>query len=329
MFCFDIPQDAALHTYCDSFACHTADMGVEFSMPHFETPCVHDLLPDWHTRSQLRVDVEILQDSIPEGPFATGSADDLCLDVFLKSALPIYGLQHTTNNLNEDVHKALSYWPCFWEQLKNFEGLLLNPGRLRRFRNSCVHGSVMADKAHMVTRWTAQLYEKRWKCVVAFLRRLASIMQIFRVCWDEEAYRDADDNLRSSTGSRVAEDDDGGPLGQFDPSALTKSIKDNFFNRYIHFAIGVDDICETHLASWGEGCLCHEMLFRHGSSGDGMSQYRRRQLLACHFTDSVTVCPMAGKRAPELAAGRIYTVRIHMALAQECNIHTAEGVGKC
>lgn len=217
----------------------------------------------------------------------------------------MYGLQHLTNNLNEDIHKSLAYFEKFWSQLKNFEALLFHRERRRRLVVSCIIGSARADEEHKLCHFSCQLYEKRWKCVVAFLKRLVVVMPLLRACWDEQKYKDGTDVAMDVSGAS----DEANPLGQLDLPGLTISIHDAFFNRYLVFALGVDDIAETKLASWGEGCICHEA-FYVGNRGvhDFSSQYRRNKLLTHHFGKGISVCPMAGKKAPEMAAGRLYEV---------------------
>ena len=67
---------------------------------------------------------------------------------------------------------------------------------------------------------------------------------------------------------------------------------------------------QERLSAWGEGCACHEPIFEHRQHGrlQMMSEYRRRKLIRSHFGEGRQVCPMAGKRADEMALGRLRTV---------------------
>ena len=42
-------------------------------------------------------------------------------DEYLPNALTIYGLQHLCDNLCDDIHTGMPYWPEFFRLLKNFE----------------------------------------------------------------------------------------------------------------------------------------------------------------------------------------------------------------
>ena len=51
------------------------------------------------------------------------------------------------------------------------------------------------------------------------------------------------------------------------------------------------------LASFGEGCNCHEPWASH------LSPAARGQLLQAHYGKGIHTCPMAGMRAPEIVCG--------------------------
>ena len=56
---------------------------------------------------------------------------------------------------------------------------------------------------------------------------------------------------------------DDNPVGEFDPDALTKSIKSNFFNRYVHFSLRAvlsdSDSRNRENIFWEAFHLCMEM----------------------------------------------------------------------
>ena len=127
--------------------------------------------------------------------------------------------------------------------------------------------------------------------------------------WDEKKYVEGVDNAKIA---RYGDgDDDEGLTGiadcrALDLPALTKALKSSFFIRYVHFAISVDEI-PTKLASFGESCVCHAPLLV-GADGKPVSEYRRRLVIQDHYGAGMRVCPMAGKNAPELAAGKLFKV---------------------
>ena len=84
--------------------------------------------------------------------------------------------------------------------------------------------------------------------------------------------------------------------GTFNSELLRETLRERFFLCYMHMVIKLDKAPEK-LASWCEGCSCHYSLFH------GKEYPERAKLMRIHFGGATTVCPMAGKRAPELATG--------------------------
>ena len=116
-----------------------------------------------------------------------------------------------------------------------------------------MRGSVHQAREHELERWSHGLYEKCWRCVIAFLRRLHPVWDILVDCWDTQKYHhaekpeDEENDAEGDAGSRA-----------FDAHLIGTTLKDKLFAIYIEFAMGADEIPETHLSSWGEGCECHE-----------------------------------------------------------------------
>ena len=218
----------------------------------------------------------------------------------MRNAFKIYGFQHCVNNLNADVHRSLKHWPQFWIQLKNFEQLLRYPPRRRRFVFTCLRGTPLEVHQSKFKTWNVLLYEPRWHCVLAFLKRLAPLLHVFRLGWDQVKYErgvDTDSALAKEweAGETVASDD----TGKFDPGLVTSTIHSAFFNRYVAFAIKADEVPERKLASWAEQCVCHRPLLQD------LSEYLRRKMFVNHFGLGVRTCPMSGKVLPEIIDGQL------------------------
>ena len=234
----------------------------------------------------------------------------------MQNALPVYGLQHCTDDINADMQKILQYWPTFWNQLKNAESFLMFPERRKRFISSCMEGTPYIRYERHIEKFSASLYEKRWHEVVRFTSRLTKLMCALVPCWDHRKYLAATDMQRSAAeGGDDQEAEHGGAGKQkFDPELFTKTLQDPMFHRYCVFVEAVQGFSKTHLASWGEGCPCHDPLLQmiadvypSVSLAHSQNLYHRRKLFRKHY-DGFDFCPMAGKRAPELAAGRLSQV---------------------
>ena len=169
----------------NSICSHTSDFGVEHSLPDFAVSSLDALVPDWINREELQPDTDDV--SMADRVAAADPADDSS-SAFLPTAIPIYGLQHLTNNLNTDVHISLSYWATFYSQLKNVSGLLNHAGRRRRYVATCIRGSRFENEEHKFKRWSATLYEKRWRCIIAFLKHLVPLLGILQSSFSAEKY---------------------------------------------------------------------------------------------------------------------------------------------
>ena len=173
----ELPSNVSLEDFAASFASFTSDLGAEASLPNFHCKNMEEMLPPWVDRSLVRLDVDDVGAPLEEP--ARAATDTV---TFLPNALSIYGLQHAIFNLNKDVHTCLQYCNEFWPQIKNFEALFAkNQGdRRRRFTWTCMMGSPLQGHIHKLQRWTASLYEPRWKEVANFLKHLCPILYIFR-----------------------------------------------------------------------------------------------------------------------------------------------------
>eukprot|EP00959_Pyramimonas_sp_CCMP1952_P101318 2119612-Pyramimonas_sp.AAC.1 len=91
----------------------------------------------------------------------------------------------------------------------------------------------------------------------------------------------------------------------FDKALFSRSLRSVTFHSFLCLVLKLDAMPER-LAGWCEGCACHEDLFREKQF---KHQSRRRQVIELHFGKSHRrSCPLAGKRAPDLAAGYIEEV---------------------
>ena len=61
------------------------------------------------------------------------------------------------------------------------------------------------------------------------------------------------------------------------------------------------------LAVWCEGCVCHDRFVRHGDDQPMRQRHSvgKAEAIHAHYGPHRHTCPMAGKRAPELAAGAL------------------------
>eukprot|EP00974_Lingulodinium_polyedra_P091046 8828103-Lingulodinium_polyedra.AAC.1 len=114
---------------------------------------------------------------------------------------------------------------------------------------------------------------------------------ILRGCWDTSKYRGRE-------GGR-AEGNERGEV-QLDLELLTDTLKSNWFFAFMDTLLALHQTLQS-LASWSEGCFCHEFMVGHPQHGrPRTSSYQ----VTCSF-DTFEACPLKCLRAPELAAGAV------------------------
>ena len=247
-----------------------------------------ELFPAWHNLDPLEADGEALQ------------ADEAAAQVpgqrfFLPNAIPIMGMQHCVCNLLKEVHNALEHWSGFWQDLKNLESLLNWPFRRRRLIVTCIRGTPFEHLERHFEGFSQSLYEARWHEVAKFVRKLTPLLRPLRSVWDSRKFEAAGVDVEGGALPHA-------PAGAsaFDPQALTRCLQCPKFASYVCLVNKLEQVPER-LASWAEDCYCHERVCER------LSQHKRHEVLKAHY-ETICVCPMAGKRAPELAAGHIQNV---------------------
>ena len=230
--------------------------------------------------------------------------------MFLPQALRIPGSLHIINNALEQVTESLSHWQEFLKQLKLFEALW-SFGRLQRFVNYCLRPSVLSHKCDDILRQKlGSLYTKRWGEVVYFCIRLKAVLPILRSAWDEKKFLFGIGGVSVAGSDRQADEaeaEDSQNMGShFQASLLTQTLRDPFFFAYFDMILSLVSMTED-MAHWAESCSCHEDLLQHTSSRSSEQQVRRSTMksgraISNLFSGKAEVCPMRGKRLPELVA---------------------------
>ena len=211
---------------------------------------------------------------------------------FLPRALCVPGFQHIVDGLIAEAHRGLEHWATFHAQLKVLERLLNRRWRRERYIRTCVEGTPFEHRTHLLIDWSASLYEKRWREVLNFLRKLKPILELVGATFDARKYTGG--SLNDADNKSEQED------GPWDPQVAASILRSNFFKMYVSFALDIDEIPQA-LGRWASGCPCHSHLVC------GKSTYYVRSLMSLHY-GAAGSCPLGGKRACEVAAGEVDTV---------------------
>ena len=158
--------------------------------------------------------------------------------------------------------------------------------------------------AHKFDAFGANLYTERWGEISNFCKELKGLMFLLRQCWSESKYGQYIDTSREFTDRPNAEVRTPEHLGKWDPKAITRILKDNYFQRFFLLHVAMDEIPQQHIASWSEGCECHEVLMTNGA-GECLSKYQKEKMFESHYGQKYMKCMLAGNRAPLLAAGYV------------------------
>ena len=270
---------SALEAMCSSIVSFTTDLGTETGISEFQCVDCSTLLPTWLTAGALQP--EELGDS-REVP-----AEHAARFVFQR-AIVIPGALHLLHSVMQGTEERLPHWPCFHAQLKLLEGLLSHQPRRERFIATCLLGS---DKAHLASEFkhfSAGLYDKRWYSVVRFVLQIRNLLPVLKETWNHAAYQ-----------RFGAHRDQDGEEDSFKADDVTRVLDDPLFHGYTAMVSQLHGVPKS-LASWMEGCSCHETLL------SGQPSHRRGTFL--HSQLGRSVCPMSGCRSCELAAGALEDV---------------------
>lgn len=269
---FECPTPKSLQLHLSRFVSWTTDLGTEAQLPQFQARGLATVLP-CYMYHQLESDV-LESDSGNEG-------EDI-LKPIMPNAMLTAGALHITHNCSQDLHSKMAWWPEFYGHLKAVSNLLV-PHLRDRLIACCVRGSAAAAQEHIFSKISLPaLYEKRWQVVIKFTRALLPHFRLIKQVWDFDKFK------------IDGKDADGDAGAAFD-SALASPL----FCSYLFMVNGIHSVL-SKLEFWLEDCACHEHLFQNMSS---KRQRKKRQALfgGGRFVD----CPMRGKRASELAAGKL------------------------
>ncbi|CAL1151620.1 unnamed protein product [Cladocopium goreaui] len=263
-----------LRCHLDNVVSWTTDLGVEAQLPQFQAKHLDSILPTY-------VHQTLESDLADEDQETVGDAD--AFPIMPKALLTPGGL-HITHNARQDLRTKMLWFDKFWDHLKAVAALLVPQHLRERIIARLVRGTASAEHEHLFASLSLPaLYEKRWQVVAKFLKNLLPHFRLLKRVWNLQDFL---------IDGKDAEGDVG--------ASFDVALADPMFCSYVFMVDGVQNIL-LNLERWLENCACHEHLFTTLSSK--RQRKKRGQLFggAVRFVD----CPMRGKRAPELAAGKL------------------------
>ena len=221
-------------------------------------------------------------------------------DHLFQHALPVPGLLHIMDNLTKDIHEhALSSFETISKQLTVLTSLFCEEQHRERFVEKCLRQGDLAHWIRDFDRAFEQPIHWRWGSLITVLQWILELEAKIKHAWDPGKY--GDDNARQH-------DKQEGTV--FSKEAVTHVIRDNFFWAYLHMCSSLHLAIEQ-LMWWSENCPCHPNEAQPGESRIARSHREKTEFarliakMGSSWASIFNICPMKGKRAPEIACGML------------------------
>ncbi|CAE7825398.1 SHE10 [Symbiodinium sp. CCMP2456] len=280
----------------------TTDMGTEMSIPDYEAAGLESVLP------AFMLEPELLSE---EDPLLHASADAAASSGhLLPEALLVPGILHVVNNMTKEIDGTLSFWDGF---LPGFRAIakLLHRTDLRQRLIAAIRETPYAWLESSFEKGVAAPAEWRWGTVTAIAPHILSLRSALRAIWHPSLFGHTQNEEDQGGGGRERE-----PLQLDDITAAVRCKKWWLQLEVVYQLNHFGD----EFSSWAEGCQCHGWLRPTASSAPHMRKQVVRSQEAEHLNAArhllglsasnggdgfEFLCPLAGRRAPELACGAV------------------------
>ncbi len=210
-------------------------------------------------------------------------------------ALAVSGMLHILDNLTHDLHAALRHWSVLRGQIRVLAAFLCDRSRRELFVASCLRKSPFrsCESRFLKGARLKKPYDKRWGSTAEFMKQALPWLPMLRCAWGPTTFKKA----TARRGDAEADVPDGWHADEFDEAEFSKVLRSSLFEAYVRVILAVENVV-TGLRQWSESCPCHYL-------PASLPDARRRRVHALGITQN---CAMAGKRAPEMAVGRLAAV---------------------
>lgn len=293
-----------LREVCSQVIGVTVDMGTESGVPTALGGDAVAYLPSWMRKLDcMQADCGL--DALP-----------VVSDAIFPSSLISPGLDHIANNLQDAMDKELPGWPEWLPGFKALVHLLSHRHLLQRLVARCIRGTAHEPLCKIFETCVSPVASWRWGTIVKTLPDVLRLEKALRVVWDEGKFRQGNEELEGNSQDDV-----------LDCCLITATVHDRKWWSYGQMISQLHYV--GHFASaWGSGCRCHEWLggaTKHAGQLEILENARQSLSLQHSGCDgSKFECPLKGKRAPELAAGKLFE-----AVAKAAEAARAEAIIAC
>ena len=283
----------------------TADLGVESGLNTFRGN-VCALFGDW---AKAEAFPELYENAPEDDPAGRGAAEfdflpdastavvprmdldrerlkDFNLDFTQSIYIP--GPLHIMHNLTEGLGKAMKWWTPFVARLTHVCRLLKRKWNRARLLATCFSDAPWAAHVDLYRSFDGQVYEGRWGSVLHAVSALRPLEVSLRGAWSKQKF------------SLNGQNPDGKKSKSLDIELVDDACKSDLFWAYLDMTHELGQTIE-HVMNWCESCPCHG----HDKLLQGQKKHGKTGLLS---RIGLSTCPLAGRRAPECAAGKVLSV---------------------
>ena len=175
---------------------------------------------------------------------------------------------------------------------------------------TCIKGTRFSAMEVIYKKGCVRHATWRWGTIHSILQRFLEVKNSLRLVWDKGRFMGEAPGSEDDASRRQLQESDKDTLKV---DMLTKAIKSPKWWCYTEMLALLHDV-QVDCSHWAESCPCHSWLspigkvskrFIYSDAADKLQNCRLLQGLERSHLDGVrySPCPMAGKRAPELAMG--------------------------
>lgn len=276
-----------LRSVCAQVCSLTVDMDVEVGLADAAGGDVNQYLPAWTQDSGLVAD---------EGLAALEALGEQSDRHLFPNSFVSTGLDHISNNLQSDLDEHLSGWKTWLPKFKALTNLCSKRHHLNRLIARCIRDTPFAPLTRMFETAVPPCAKWRWGTICKSLPAILERHRPLSMIWNKAKFLG---------GTELDGDDDDD--NRLDVDHVTEALQSPSWLAYGQMILHLHEIA-NFISGWGSGCKCHEWLRPHkGSSTSVWDETLQDVIQSLQLpTDSDGMryqCPLAGKRAPELASG--------------------------
>ena len=216
------------------------------------------------------------------------------------------------NNMTKEIDDKLPFWQTWIVGFRGIARLLYVDHLRRRLIGLCVKNTPYSWLEDSFAKGVKKPAEWRWATVSAIVPHLLSLRAALQAVWNPSLFENK--HSREDDIQQKDENDDGEALNL---DAITQAIRSSKWWLQTE-AVYRLNACADEFSCWAEGCECHGFLFASNLAAPHMHKQSRRSpeaeelmlarcalgLTTAHGGDGVGhLCPLAGRRAPDLACG--------------------------